>query len=83
MALPGGRQIVVDGRSFEWICKRDKRASSYEEDDWGNDVAIYGKVVTIRASDSGKLIQHRVERTAITPEFVALLIRDSVLQAKL
>lgn len=83
MALPGGRQIVVDGHNYEWLVKKDKRASRYDQDDYGDDVPVYDKVVTIQACDGGKLVQHRVDRSAVTPEFVAVLIREDVTQGKL
>ena len=83
MALPGGRPIVVDGKQYEWIVKKDKRASRYDEDDYGDEMPIYDKVVTIRAIDSGKLIQQRIDRSAVTPEFVSILIQEAVLTSKL
>ena len=83
MALPGGRPIVVDGKEYEWIVKKDKYASRYDQDDYGDDVPIHDKVVTIRAIDSGKLIQQKVDRSAVTPEFVSILIQSAVLAAKL
>lgn len=83
MSLPGGRPIVVDNLDYEWIVKKDKRASSYEEDEYGNDYPVYDKVVTIKAKESGKLVQHRADRSAITPEYVALLIRSNVELGKL
>ncbi len=72
MALPNGRKIVVDGLDYEWIVKEQKYA-----DEWD-------KTLTIRADkDGGKLIQHRLNRMAITPELVANFIKDDVKEGKL
>ncbi len=83
MSLPGGRHIVVDNLDYEWICKKDKRASSYEEDEYGDDYPIYDKVVTIKSKENGKLVQHRTDRSTVTPEYVSFLIKEDVLQGRL
>lgn len=83
MALPGGRPIVVDNINYEWIVKKNKHATSYEEDEYGDEYPIYDKVVTIKSEKSGKLVQHKDERSSITPEYVALLIRGYVEQGRL
>lgn len=83
MALPNGRKIVVDGKSYEWICK-NKRSPNDFIDDYGNEEPAYKNIVTIRADeDGGKLVQHRIDRSSITPEFIANLIRADVIQGQL
>ena len=83
MALPGGRKLVVDGKDYEWICK-EKRASYDVVDDYGNEEPAYEKMITIRAdTDGGKLVQHRINRSSITPELVAELVKDYVKVGKL
>ena len=77
MSLPGGRTIVVDDKTYEWICK----GGDYNYGD--DDVPVYDKTVTIRSIDNGKLIQHRVDRSAVTPEFVASMIRADVIRGNL
>lgn len=77
MALPGGRKIVVDGKNYEWIV-RDKRNPLDRMDDYGNELPDYDKMVTIRANETGKLIQKSFNRLSITPEFVSELIKESV-----
>ena len=82
MALPGGRKIVVDNVSYEWIVK-DKRKPFDRMDDYGNDLPDYDRMVTVRADDSGKLIQRRLDRLSVTPEIVAELIKNAVKDGKL
>lgn len=77
MALPGGRKIVVDGKNYEWIVK-DKRNPFDRMDDYGNELPDYDKMVTVRADESGKLIQRRYNRSSVTPELVAELIKESI-----
>ncbi len=80
MALPGGRPIVVDGKHYHWICKKERRASGYDEDDYGDEVPIYYKVVSIVADAGGSVVQHRVDVTAVTPDWVAKMIRADVVR---
>ena len=83
MSLPHGRKIVVDGRSYEWICKNKRSPNDYI-DDYGNEEPAYENMVTIRVDeDGGKLTQHRIDRSSVTPELVAELIRTDVSQGRL
>ena len=83
MALPNGRKIVVDGKTFEWICKNKRSPNDYV-DDYDNEELAYENVVTIRVDeDGGKLVQHRINRSSITPELVCELIRADINEGKL
>ena len=83
MALPGGRKIVVDGKTYQWICRLDRRASREYEDDWGCDVRFYDKVVTIKAVAGGRHVQHKLAVPSVTPEWVASMIRAEVVRKRL
>lgn len=64
MTLPGGRPILVDGKSYHWICKRDRRDRHDP----------HTSVVTIASDEGGPVIQHQV-KGSVTPSRVAQLIR--------
>ena len=83
MALPNGRKIVIDGKSYEWICKNKRSPNDYV-DDYGDEEPAYESVVTIRVDeDGGKLVQHRINRSSITPRLVSELVRTDVVEGKL
>ena len=83
MALPGGRKIVVDGLTYEWLCCQDWRASRYDYDDYGDEEPACNKKLTIKAEGSGKLVQYQLPDSAVTPRLVATMIRADVLRGTL
>lgn len=83
MALPGGRKIVVDGKSYQWIIKKDRRASDYDYDDYGDEEPVYKNVVTIKADAGGQAVQHKPDLLSVTPEWVASMIRAEVARKRL
>ena len=83
MALPGGRAITVDGKGYQWIVKKDKRASRDSSDDLDGDYPIYDRVLTIKADAGGPVMQHKMADTAVTPKEVEAIIRADVARGHL
>jgi hypothetical protein len=78
MALPGARSIKVDGVEYQWLYKKDRRAT-YDEDHWGNVVSSHDGKVTIMAAAGGPVVQCRIHGgETITPKWIAERIRAAV-----
>lgn len=82
MALPGGRPITVDGKGYHWICKKERYPIHHGGDD-GDDDETYDRVVTIVADEGGPVVQHRRREGAVTPQWVADMIRADVVRKQL
>src|SRR5271166_5829360 len=75
MALPHGRKIVVDGKTYQWLCKPGGHVG-WEENEYGDMECKYGHLLTVVEMVRGaKIHRINVDRTAVNPKFVAEYIR--------